>query len=101
MRKAVASVGQDPIAFHHAGEQKDFEVAEQRLRVFERMLVRRHDPRILDRRRQQNRESLVAAHESRWLQRHPGPDDYDGALGVTPGRCNTPQTAARDTRAFG
>jgi hypothetical protein len=57
------------IAFHHAGEQRDFEVAEQLLQVFEVMLARRPDPMAPDRRRQQNRESLVAAYEWLWSQR--------------------------------
>jgi hypothetical protein len=61
-------------AFHHAREQKDFEVAEQLLRIFEVMLTRRPDPPVPNRRRQQNRESLVAALEWLWSerQRHPG-----------------------------
>jgi hypothetical protein len=57
------------IAFHHACDQGDFEVAEQLLRVLEMMLTRR--PLTPDGTRRRNMESLVAAHERLWHLRHP------------------------------
>lgn len=57
------------IAFHHACDQSDFEVAEELLRVLELMLTRR--PVAPDQNRRKNMESLVAAHERLWLLRHP------------------------------
>lgn len=57
------------IAFHHACDQGDLEVAEQLLRVLEMMLTRR--PRTLDGSRRRDMESLVAAHERLWHLRHP------------------------------
>ena len=61
------------IAFHHACDQSDFEVAEELLRVMEMMLTRRPLQPDLGRRR--NMESLVAAHERLWHLRHPEADD--------------------------
>lgn len=57
------------IAFHHACDQADFEVAEQLLRILELMLTRR--PVSPDQNRRRNMESLVAAHERLWHLRHP------------------------------
>lgn len=57
------------IAFHHACDQGDFEVAEELLRILEMMLTRR--PASPDANRRKNLESLVAAHERLWLLRHP------------------------------
>ena len=57
------------IAFHHACDQADFEVAEQLLAVLEMMLTRR--PISPDTNRRRNMESLVAAHERLWHLRHP------------------------------
>jgi hypothetical protein len=57
------------IAFHHACDQSDFEVAEQLLHVLEGMLTRR--PLTPDGSRRRNMESLVAAHERLWHLRHP------------------------------
>jgi hypothetical protein len=57
------------IAFHHACDQGDFEVAEELLRILEMMLTRR--PVSPDQNRRKNMESLVAAHERLWLLRHP------------------------------
>ena len=57
------------IAFHHACDQGDYEVAEQLLHVLEMMLTRR--PVSPDSNRRKNMESLVAAHERLWLLRHP------------------------------
>ena len=60
------------IAFHHACDQGDFEVAEQLLHVLEMMLTRR--PLTPDGTRRRNMESLVAAHERLWHLRHPETD---------------------------
>ena len=57
------------IAFHHACDQGDYEVAEQLLRILEMMLTRR--PLSPDTNRRRNMESLVAAHERLWHLRHP------------------------------
>lgn len=57
------------IAFHHACDQADYEVAEQLLRTLEVMLTRR--PVSPDSNRRRNMESLVAAHERLWHLRHP------------------------------
>ena len=57
------------IAFHHACDQSDFEVAEQLLHILEMMLTRR--PLTPDGTRRRNMESLVAAHERLWHLRHP------------------------------
>ncbi|HEX7390369.1 MAG TPA: hypothetical protein VF286_09670 [Acidiphilium sp.] len=57
------------IAFHHACDQDDYEVAEQLLVVLEKMLARRAaNP---DTNRRKSIESLVAAHERLWHLRHP------------------------------
>jgi len=57
------------IAFHHACDQGDFEVADQLLHVLEMMLRRRVLSPDLNRRR--SMDSLVAAHERLWHLRHP------------------------------
>ncbi len=57
------------IAFHHACDQSDFEIAEQLLRILEVLVMRR--PLTPDGNRRRSRESLVAAHERRWHLRHP------------------------------
>jgi hypothetical protein len=62
------------IAFHHACDQSDFEVAEQLLHILEMMLTRR--PLTPDGTRRRNMESLVAAHERLWHLRHPNSGDY-------------------------
>ncbi len=61
------------IAFHHACDQGDFEVADELLRILEMMLTRR--PIAPDANRRKNIESLVAAHERLWLLRHPEAND--------------------------
>jgi len=61
------------IAFHHACDQSDFEVAEQLLHILEMMLTRR--PLTPDGTRRRNMESLVAAHERLWHLRHPHIDE--------------------------
>lgn len=57
------------IAFHHACDQNDFEVAEALLKILEMMITRR--PASPDQNRRKNMESLVAAHERLWLLKHP------------------------------
>lgn len=57
------------IAFHHACDQGDFEVAENLLRVMELMLGRRTQTPDANRRR--SMETLVAAYERLWYLRHP------------------------------
>ncbi|HEY8611082.1 MAG TPA: hypothetical protein VIL69_07305 [Roseomonas sp.] len=57
------------IAFHHACDQGDYEVAEEMLRILEMMITRR--AASPDTNRRKNMESLVAAHERLWLLRHP------------------------------
>jgi hypothetical protein len=61
------------IAFHHACDQADFEVAEQLLHILEMMLTRR--PLTPDGTRRRNMESLIAAHERLWHLRHPNADE--------------------------
>src|SRR6185312_637464 len=61
------------IAFHHACDQGDFEVAEQLLHILEMMLTRR--PLTPDGTRRRNMESLVAAHERLWHLRHTHRED--------------------------
>ena len=57
------------VAFHHACDVMDFEVAEQLLRLLETMTTRR--PRPEDGNRRRSIEGLVAAHERLWHLRHP------------------------------
>jgi hypothetical protein len=57
------------IAFHHACDQGDYEIAEQLLHILENMLTRRTVP--ADANRRKSIESLVAAHERLWHLRHP------------------------------
>jgi len=57
------------IAFHHACDQGDYEIAEQLLHILETMLTRRTVPPDANRRK--SIESLVAAHERLWHLRHP------------------------------
>ena len=56
------------IAFHHACDQGDFEIAEQLLHVVETMLRRRVAG--LDPNRRRSLDSLVAAHERLWHLRN-------------------------------
>jgi hypothetical protein len=56
------------IAFHHACDQADYQIAEQLLHVLEGLLKRRPiDP---DTNRRRSMENLVAAYERLWLLRH-------------------------------
>ncbi len=64
------------IAFHHACDQGDFEVAKQLLQVVETMLTR--PPLTPNGNRRRNMESLVAAHERLWALRHPAERDEWG-----------------------
>lgn len=57
------------IAFHHACDISELDVAASLLRVLEDLVSRRHEPPEGNRRR--NIESLVAAHERLWHLRHP------------------------------
>jgi hypothetical protein len=57
------------LAFHHACDQGDYEIAEQLLHILETMLTRRTVPPESNRRK--SIESLVAAHERLWHLRHP------------------------------
>lgn len=57
------------IAFHHACDQDDYEIAEQLLVILENMLTRRSPNSDANRRK--SIESLVAAHERLWHLRHP------------------------------
>ncbi len=57
------------IAFHHACDQGDYEIAEQLLHILENMLTRRTV--APDANRRKSIESLVAAHERLWHLRHP------------------------------
>ena len=61
------------VAFHHACDISDFDVADALLRTLELMLTRRPTPADLGRRR--SMESLVAAHERLWHLRHPNLDE--------------------------
>ena len=80
------------IAFHHACDQADFEVAEQLLHILEMMLTRR--PLTPDGTRRRNMESLVAAHERLWHLRHP---HIDGRRRLEVER----RTAAKDRVGLG
>lgn len=59
------------IAFHHACDQADLEVAGGLLRLLERLVERK--PPQPDANRRRNVESLVAAHERLWQLRRPEP----------------------------
>lgn len=58
------------VAFHHACDVNDLEIAAEVLRVLEMMLGRR--PVQPDPHRRRNIESFVAAHERMWHIRHRG-----------------------------
>jgi hypothetical protein len=59
------------IAFHHACDQRDIEVARQLLDVLEFMTKR--PASLPDSRDRRAKESLVAAYERLWQIRHPTP----------------------------
>ena len=56
------------IAFHHACDQSDFDIAEQLLGVLENLLNRR--PVNPDANRRRSMETLVAAYERLWHLKH-------------------------------
>lgn len=58
------------VAFHHACDQREFEVAQQLLLMLETLVTRPPAPGV-DRRR--GIQGLVAAHERLWQLRHPDP----------------------------
>lgn len=57
------------VAFHHACDTADLEIAEHLLNILEIMLTRR--PTHADGNRRRSIEGLVAAHERLWHLRHP------------------------------
>lgn len=61
------------VAFHHACDTSDLEVADHLLATLEMMLSRRTPNPDSNRRR--SIESLVAAHERLWHLRHPDIED--------------------------
>lgn len=61
------------IAFHQACDERDFEIAEELLRLVEMMLKREPITPIGNRRRKA--DTLVAAHERLWHLRHPNYGD--------------------------
>ena len=60
------------VAFHHACDLMDLEVAEQLLMIVEQMTTRH--PRPEDGNRRRNIQGLVSAHERLWHLRHPSQD---------------------------
>ncbi len=56
------------IAFHHACDDADFEIAGQLLQTLEVLIMRR--PLTPDSSRRRGMENLVAAHERLWHLRH-------------------------------
>ena len=60
------------IAFHHACDQADFEVADSLLQILETLITRR--PLTHDANRRRSMESLIAAHERLWHLRHSAAD---------------------------
>jgi len=57
------------IAFHHACDQADYDIAGQLLDVVETLLTRKNVP--VDVNRRKSIENLVASHERLWQLRHP------------------------------
>ena len=60
------------VAFHHACDQGDFEVAERLLIVLEVTMTRAPTPP----KRRRDVDSLVMAHERLWNLRHPVAEEY-------------------------
>jgi len=60
------------VAFHHACDTSDLEMAGRLLSIFETILTRRSVE--VDRNRRRSIEDLVAAHERLWHLRHPAVD---------------------------
>jgi hypothetical protein len=71
------------IAFHHACDQADLEVAERLLKVVETVF---DAPRHVGRERRLEQRTLVAAHERLWLLRHPNEDDERSNVRTRQGR---------------
>jgi hypothetical protein len=61
------------IAFHHACDQGDLEVAEQLLHVLDMMMTR--SPLTPDGTRRRHIEGLIAAHERLWHLQHPSSEE--------------------------
>ncbi|WP_254070510.1 hypothetical protein [Acidisphaera sp. L21] len=61
------------VAFHHACDISDLEIAEALLHALEIMVTRKPAPQQSGRRR--DMESLVAAHERLWQLRNPESDE--------------------------
>lgn len=61
------------IAFHHACDQREMEIAAELLDVLAFMINR--TPTLPAGRERRTKESLVAAHERLWQIRHPTPGD--------------------------
>ena len=61
------------VAFHHACDVDDFQVAELMLGTLEMMIGR--TPQSGDISRRRNIQGLIAAHERLWTLRHPGEPD--------------------------
>jgi hypothetical protein len=61
------------VAFHHACDVSDLEIADALLRALETIVTRKPSPHQSGRRR--DMESLVAAHERLWQLRNPDADD--------------------------
>ena len=57
------------VAFHHACDVDDFQIAELMLGVLETMIAR--PPAAGDISRRRNIQGLIAAHERLWTLRHP------------------------------
>ncbi len=57
------------LAFHHACDQNELDVAEQLLVVLENMI--KHRPVHPDQNRRRTMDGLIAAHERLWYLRHP------------------------------
>ena len=56
------------IAFHHACDQENFDIAGELLRVLETLVQR--GPIVADANQRRSMESLVAAHERLWHLKH-------------------------------
>jgi hypothetical protein len=73
------------LAFHHACDIRDADIAGDLLRIVAMILGR---PEIPRNRRVQDREDLVAAYARLWLLRHPIPDNLDATFDVVPAASN-------------
>jgi hypothetical protein len=57
------------IAFHHACDVEELDIADQLLRILEASINR--PGAVVDGNRRRNMENLIAAHERLWYLRHP------------------------------